>query len=128
MCANETIHGLEFLTDPVIPKDKVLVGDFTSTILSRPIDISKYGVIFASGGKNLGNMILCHKYPNILGPAGICVTIVRDDLVKQPQPTTPSILSWYEAANSKPIPSIYNTPPTYIVYMMGTHHIKFSRP
>lgn len=100
---NETMSGLEFLTDPDIG-DRVLVADATSTLLSRPMDISKYGVIYASSGKNLG-------------PAGVCMAIVRDDLLGQAQTTCPSVINWEKMATSVPIPNIYNTPPTYLLYM-----------
>jgi phosphoserine aminotransferase len=60
-CASETIDSFEFFSEPDISKPSVpLVGDFTSTILSRRIDISKYGVIYAAGGKNLGPSKTCH--------------------------------------------------------------------
>ncbi len=107
ICANETIHGLEFHEDPVLPPGSPpLVGDFTSTLLSRPIDISKYGCIYASGGKNLG-------------PAGVTVVIIRDDLVGKESSSCPSVLSYAKMVNSKPIPSIYNTPPTFLIYMVN---------
>eukprot|EP00172_Hildenbrandia_rubra_P002760 Plantae.Rhodophyta-Hildenbrandia_rubra.ctg3868.p1 GENE.Plantae.Rhodophyta-Hildenbrandia_rubra.ctg3868~~Plantae.Rhodophyta-Hildenbrandia_rubra.ctg3868.p1 ORF type:complete len:403 (+),score=57.00 Plantae.Rhodophyta-Hildenbrandia_rubra.ctg3868:494-1702(+) len=108
ICANETIHGLEYHEDPVLPESSpVLVGDFTSTLLSRPVDISKYGVIYASAGKNLG-------------PAGVTTVIVRDDLIGAFEaPQCPSVLSYSKMAASKPIPSIYNTPPTFLIYMMS---------
>jgi len=64
MCANETISGLEFLSEPELPGGHKLIGDFTSTLLSRPIDVSKYACIIASHGKNLG-------------PAGTCTVIVE---------------------------------------------------
>ncbi|KAI0561667.1 Phosphoserine transaminase [Gracilaria domingensis] len=106
ICANETIHGLEFLEDPELPEGSpVLVGDFTSTLMSRRINISKYGCIYASGGKNLG-------------PAGVVAVIVRDDLLNRALPTCPSVLSYSVMASSKPIPSIYNTPPTFLIYMV----------
>lgn len=107
ICANETIHGLEFVEDPELPAGSPpLVGDFTSTLLSRKIDISKYGCIYASGGKNLG-------------PAGVTVIIVRKDLVGKESPLCPSVLSYAKMAGSKPIPSIYNTPPTFLIYMVN---------
>eukprot|EP01130_Rhizamoeba_saxonica_P007800 TRINITY_DN315_c0_g1_i2.p1 TRINITY_DN315_c0_g1~~TRINITY_DN315_c0_g1_i2.p1 ORF type:complete len:337 (-),score=53.28 TRINITY_DN315_c0_g1_i2:459-1469(-) len=106
ICANETIHGLEFHEDPTIPDGVPLVGDFTSTLLSRPVDIAKYGLIYASGGKNLG-------------PAGMTMVIIRDDLVKDPKHHTPSVLSYKEHRDSLPIPSIYNTPSTFVLYVMG---------
>ncbi|CAD7937905.1 unnamed protein product [Amoebophrya sp. A25] len=72
ICLNDTIHGLEYLTEPdleAIDRANVpLVVDATSTLMSRPVDVSKCGVVFASSGKNLG-------------PAGVCVLIVRDDLL-----------------------------------------------
>jgi len=105
-CANETIHGCEYLTEPSgIPKDVPLVGDFTSTLLSRKIDWSKYGAVYASGGKNLG-------------PAGVCATIVREDLLeREASKNCPSVLDWSKMNASTPIPNIYNTPPTFLVYM-----------
>lgn len=106
ICANETIHGLEFLEDPELPPGSPpLVGDFTSTLLSRPIDVSKYGCIYASGGKNLG-------------PAGVTVVIVRKDLVGRESSMCPAVLSYSAMAYSKPVPSIYNTPPTFLIYMV----------
>ena len=103
-CASETIDSLEFFTEPEVPADKVLVGDFTSTLLSRPVDVSKYGVIYASGGKNLG-------------PSGMVAVIVRKDLLNRVQPRCPSILSWKAHAESVPIPSIYNTPPVINLWL-----------
>lgn len=106
ICANETIHGVEVLEDPQLPEGSPpLVGDFTSTLLSRKIDISKYGCIYASGGKNLG-------------PAGVTVIIIREDLVGMESPMCPSVLSYTKMAASKPIMSIYNTPPTFLIYMV----------
>ena len=100
---NETMSGLEFLSDPNLG-DRILIADATSTLLSRPIDIEKYGMIYASSGKNLG-------------PAGICMAIVRDDLLGKARPECPSIINWDKMAKSQPIPNIYNTPPTYLLYM-----------
>lgn len=110
---NETMSGLEFLEDPKVG-DRILIADATSTLLSRPIDIEKYGMIYASSGKNIG-------------PAGVCAVIVRDDVLDRVRPDCPSILSWKENAYSQPIPSIYNTPPTYLLYMaqlMAQHYIE----
>lgn len=106
ICANETIHGLEFLQDPDLPDGSPpLVGDFTSTLLSRKINIRKYGCIYASGGKNLG-------------PAGVTVVIVQKNLVGLESPICPTVLSYSAMAYSKPIPSLYNTPPTFLIYMV----------
>jgi len=107
ICANETIHGLEFLEDPELPPGSPpLVADFTSTLLSRTIDVSKYGCIYASGGKNLG-------------PAGVTCVIIREDMVGLESENCPSVLSYAKMVNSKPISSIYNTPPTYLIYMVN---------
>lgn len=107
VCMNETISGVEILSEPELPADApILVADATSTLFSRPIDVSKYGCIYASAGKNFG-------------PAGVCIVIVRDDLLKRkPSPYLPGILDLREAVNSKPIPSIYNTPPCFQIYMV----------
>jgi len=98
VCANETINGLEFLKDPSVGSlDVPLVADFTSTLLSRPVDVSKYGVIYASGGKNLG-------------PSGHVVVIVNDGLLGRELPICPGILSYSAAAHTKPIPNLHYTP------------------
>lgn len=98
ICANETINGLEFIKDPSCGTlDVPIVADFTSTLLSRPVDVSKYGVIYASGGKNLG-------------PSGHVVVIVHDKLLGRELPTCPSILSYSKAAEERPIANIYYTP------------------
>lgn len=98
---NETIGGLEFHWTP---KVKVpLVVDMSSTILSRPIDVGQYGVIYAGAQKNIG-------------PAGLTVVIVRDDLLGQERIETPTMLSWKVAAENE---SMYNTPPTFSVYLAG---------
>ncbi len=106
ICLNETMTGIEILNDPVLPPDApVLVGDATSTLFSRPINISRYGIIYASAGKNFG-------------PAGMCIVIVRDDLLQRTRhPCTPGLLDYRESVNSKPIPNIYNTPPCFQIYM-----------
>jgi phosphoserine aminotransferase len=103
-CVSETIDSYEFFSEPSVPAGTVLVGDFTSTLLSRSVDISKYGVVYASGGKNLG-------------PSGFVVVIVRRDLLSRASPRCPSILSWKAHAESKPIPSIYNTPPVINLWL-----------
>lgn len=106
LCLNETIAGREILKDlDDYYGSAPVIADATSTLLSRPIDISKYGMIFASSGKNLG-------------PSGITTVICREDLIKE-RPNVPGILSWYTHAYSEPVHSIYNTPPTWQVYMMN---------
>merc|ERR1712003_150136 len=107
ICANETINGLEFLKDPSVGTlDVPIVGDFTSTLLSRPVDVSKYGVIYASGGKNLG-------------PSGHVVVIVHDKLLGRELKTCPSILSYSKAATSVPIANIYYTPNVFAAHALN---------
>jgi len=99
---NETIQGVEF---PFIPEsgDAPLVADMSSTILSRPIDVSKFGVIYAGAQKNIG-------------PAGLTVVIVREDLIGEPVAGTPAMFNYSTHADSG---SMYNTPPTYAWYVAG---------
>lgn len=99
---NETIGGVEFHSIPETG-DIPLVADMSSTILSRPIDVSKYGLIYAGAQKNIG-------------PAGITIVIVRKDLIKEPITGTPAMFSYQTHAKAK---SMYNTPPTYSWYISG---------
>ncbi|KAK2181029.1 hypothetical protein NP493_414g00033 [Ridgeia piscesae] len=101
-CANETVHGVEF---EFIPETNgvPLVCDMSSNILSRPVDISKFGVIYAGAQKNIG----C---------AGVTLVIIRQDLIGYDMPECPSILSYKVQAGNN---SVYNTPPTYSIYIMG---------
>ena len=108
LCANETISGIEFLTDPELPPNSPpLVADFTSTLFSRPVDIEKYDMIYASAGKNFG-------------PSGLCVVIVKDELLdkcRQNMLDVPGVLSWNEYVESQPTHSGYNTPAVFQIYM-----------
>ena len=99
---NETIGGVEFGYVPDTG-DVPLVADMSSTILSRPIDVSAYGLIYAGAQKNMG-------------PSGLCVVIVRDDLIGKARPTTPSIWDYRAMADSD---SMLNTPPTFGIYLLG---------
>lgn len=99
---NETIQGIEFSYVPA-SGDVPLVGDFSSTILSRPVDVSKYGVIYAGAQKNIG-------------PAGLTVVIVRDDLIGETVAGTPAMFDYQIQAEGE---SMYNTPPTYGWYLAG---------
>ena len=99
---NETIGGVEFSYIPDTG-DVPLVADMSSTILSRPIDVSKFGVIYAGAQKNIG-------------PAGLTVVIVRKDLMGQTVDGTPSMLNYEIQAKAG---SMYNTPPTYGWYLAG---------
>jgi len=100
-CPNETIDGIEINELPIT--NKPIVADMSSTILSRQIDVSKYGVIYAGAQKNVG-------------PAGICIAIVRDDLLNLATKTLPSVLH-YKVLSEKG--SMFNTPPTYAWYLSG---------
>ena len=99
---NETIGGVEF---PFVPEagDVPLVADMSSTILSRPIDVSRYGVIYAGAQKNIG-------------PAGLVVVIVREDLLGRARPETPTVFDWAAMAGDG---SMLNTPATYSWYVAG---------
>lgn len=101
-CPNETIGGIAIDEQPDFG-DKTVVADFSSTILSRPIDVSRYGVIYAGAQKNIG-------------PAGITVIIVREDLLGKARKETPSILD-YTVLNE--CDSMFNTPPTFAWYLSG---------
>ena len=99
---NETIHGVEFNWIPdtgAVP----LVGDFSSTILSRPIDVSKFGLIYAGAQKNIG-------------PSGLTIVIVRDDLIGQAQALTLGIFDYKQMADNE---SMLNTPPCFAWYVAG---------
>ena len=99
---NETIGGVEFQEIPDVD-DIPLVADMSSTILSRPIDVSRFGVIYAGAQKNIG-------------PAGLTVAIVREDLMGDVIDGTPSMLNYQVQADAD---SMYNTPPTYGWYLAG---------
>ena len=100
-CPNETIGGLEF--DFVPQSGSPLVADMSSTILSRPIDVDRFGVIYAGAQKNIG-------------PAGLCIVIVRRDLLDRARSDIPAMLHWKVAADND---SMYNTPPTFGIYLSG---------
>jgi phosphoserine aminotransferase len=102
ICTNETIGGVEFNWIPDTG-DVPLVADMSSHILSRPIDVSRYGLIYAGAQKNIG-------------PAGLAIVIVRDDLLGQTLPGTPMMLDYKVQADNE---SMLNTPPTYAVYIAG---------
>ena len=101
---NETIRGVEFHQVPVLANAGIpLVADMSSNILSRPVDVSRFGLIYAGAQKNIG-------------PAGLTLVIVREDLIGQARAGTPTMLDYATFANSD---SMYNTPPTYTWYMAG---------
>ena len=99
---NETIGGVEFHTVPEVG-DVPLVADMSSTILSRPVDVSRYGVIYAGAQKNIG-------------PAGLVVVIVREDLLGRARADVPTVFDWKAMAADG---SMLNTPATYSWYVAG---------
>jgi phosphoserine aminotransferase len=103
LCTNETIDGVEIDFVPTVQGDTTLVADMSSHILSRPVDVARYGVIFGGAQKNIG-------------PAGVTVVIVRDDLIGKALPFCPSAFDFKNVAENE---SMYNTPPTYGIYIAG---------
>ncbi len=99
---NETIGGVEFNWTPNAG-DVPLVADMSSNILSRPVDVWKHGLIYAGAQKNIG-------------PAGLTLVIVRDDLIGHADPRLPTMMDYKIHADND---SMYNTPPTYAIYMAG---------
>jgi phosphoserine aminotransferase len=102
ICSNETIGGVEYHFTPDVGSVP-LVADMSSSILSRPVDVSKYGLIYGGAQKNIG-------------PAGLTIVIVRDDLLGQALSVTPSAFDFKTVADNE---SMYNTPPTYAIYIAG---------
>jgi phosphoserine aminotransferase len=102
ICSNETIGGVEYHFTPDVGSVP-LVADMSSDILSRPVDVAKYGLIYGGAQKNIG-------------PAGLTIVIVRDDLLGQALPITPSAFDFATVAENE---SMYNTPPTYAIYIAG---------
>jgi phosphoserine aminotransferase len=98
---NETIGGVEYFWTPQV--DVPLVADMSSTILSRPIKVDDFGVIYAGAQKNIG-------------PAGLTIAIVRRDLLGRAGARCPTMLDWKVAADND---SMYNTPPTFAIYLAG---------
>ncbi|MFC5472727.1 3-phosphoserine/phosphohydroxythreonine transaminase [Paraherbaspirillum soli] len=106
ICTNETIDGVEYHFTPDVAADTnnaPLVADMSSHILSRVVDVSKYGVIYGGAQKNIG-------------PAGLTLVMVRDDLLGNALPGCPSAFDWKIVADND---SMYNTPPTYAIYIAG---------
>ena len=106
ICSNETIDGVEYHFAPEVGSDTgdaPIVADMSSQILSRVIDVTKYGVIFGGAQKNIG-------------PAGLTIVIVREDLLGHALPCCPSAFDWKIVADND---SMYNTPPTYAIYIAG---------
>ena len=106
ICTNETINGVEYHALPdlkALGSDAPLVIDFSSHVASRPVDWSKLGLAFGGAQKNLG-------------PAGLTLVVVRDDLLGNALPACPSAFDYKTVAANQ---SMYNTPPTYSIYIAG---------
>ncbi|MGO1251126.1 3-phosphoserine/phosphohydroxythreonine transaminase [Psychrobacter sp.] len=100
-CANETIHGLQIFEPPQV--DAPLIADMSSCILSQPIDVSKFGMIYAGAQKNIG-------------PAGLIIVIIREDLLEQASEWCPMLMNYKHQAEKG---SMSNTPATYSWYLAG---------
>ncbi|HSK88950.1 MAG TPA: 3-phosphoserine/phosphohydroxythreonine transaminase [Anaerolineales bacterium] len=101
--SNETIHGVEFFTEPTPPAGVPLVCDTSSDFISHPIDISKYALLYAGAQKNAG-------------PAGVVVAVVREDMLERTPANLPVMLDYKTLAASG---SLHNTPPAFAIYMVG---------
>jgi phosphoserine aminotransferase len=101
--SNETIHGVEYFTEPTAPDRVPLVCDSSSDFISRPVDISKYGFMYAGAQKNAG-------------PAGVVVVIAREDMLERTPANLPVMLDYKALAASA---SLHNTPPAFAIYMVG---------
>ena len=102
ICANETIGGVEYHFTPEVG-EVPLVADMSSNLMSRPVSVAKYGLIYGGAQKNIG-------------PAGLTIVIVRDDLLGGAHPLTPSAFNYKEQSDND---SMLNTPPTYAIYIAG---------
>lgn len=102
LTSNETIEGTQWTEFPDTG-DVTLIGDMSSDILCRPVDVSKFGVIYAGAQKNLG-------------PSGVTIVIIREDLIAKPSAPVPTMLRFDTHAKAD---SLYNTPPTFAIYMMN---------
>ncbi|TFE19770.1 3-phosphoserine/phosphohydroxythreonine transaminase [Cohnella luojiensis] len=102
LTSNETIEGTQWAEFPDTGS-VTLIGDMSSDILCRPIDVSKFGVIYAGAQKNLG-------------PSGVTIVVIREELIAKPANTVPTMLRYDTHAKAD---SLYNTPPTFAIYMMN---------
>ncbi|MDR1848658.1 MAG: 3-phosphoserine/phosphohydroxythreonine transaminase, partial [Zoogloeaceae bacterium] len=107
LCGNETIHGVEIQDDAwllgVLPPDVPLIADMSSHILSRPLDVSHYGLIYAGAQKNIG-------------PSGLTLVIIREDLCARSENFVPAPINFSIQAENG---SMLNTPPTFSIYLAG---------
>jgi len=103
LTTNNTIYGTQWVSEPAVPPGAPLIADTSSDMYSRPIDVRKYGLIYAGAQKNLG-------------PSGVVLVIIRDDLVERGPKNLPTMLQYRTHAAEK---SLYNTAPTFGIYVMG---------
>jgi phosphoserine aminotransferase len=103
LTTNETIQGVEFPDTPIVPDDVTLVADGSSDFLSRPLDVSRYGLLYAGAQKNAG-------------PAGVTVAIVRDDVLARIPEGLPTMLDYRTYVEHD---SLYNTPPVFSIYVLA---------
>ena len=101
--SNETIHGVEYFSDPVPPASVPLICDASSDFISRPMDVSKYAMIYAGAQKNAG-------------PAGVVVCIIREDMLEKVPANLPNLLDYKALAEEN---SLLNTPPCWSIYIVG---------
>jgi phosphoserine aminotransferase len=101
--SNETIHGLEYFTEPIPPAGVPLICDASSDFISRPIDVSKYAMLYAGAQKNAG-------------PAGVVICIIREDLLEKVPANLPDLLDYKVLAEKN---SLLNTPPCWSIYLVG---------
>lgn len=100
--SNETVNGTQFHYFPIVPGVPV-IADMSSDILSRPLNISKFAVIYAGAQKNLG-------------PAGVTIVILHEEMLQQQRASLPAILDYHTYVKHN---SLYNTPPVYIIYLVN---------
>jgi phosphoserine aminotransferase len=100
---NETIQGVEYAGHPATPESATLVADASSDFLSRPMDVSRYGVVYAGAQKNAG-------------PAGVTIVLVRDDLLARAPADLPTMMDFRTYVASQ---SVYNTPPVFAIYVLS---------
>lgn len=103
LTTNNTIYGTQWRAEPAVPAGVPLIADTSSDMFSRPIDLAKYGLVYAGAQKNLG-------------PSGIVLVIVRDDLADAGPATLPTMMQYRTYAKEK---SLHNTPPTMAIYVVG---------
>lgn len=101
--SNETIHGIEWASEPATPSGVPVICDMSSDILSRPLDVSKYGLIYAGAQKNMG-------------PSGVTLVIIREDLLEKVPGNLATMLDYRLQAEKN---SLFNTPPSFSIYLLG---------